>query len=81
MSEDEAFAMIRTALAAVRPELADEVRRDSDIAGEGMLDSLDVMAFLFELEQLHGRKIEAIDENFRDFTVPRLIEELVADGG
>lgn len=79
MSEDEALTMIRRAMATLRPDLAPEIGPASDIAGEGMLDSLDVMAFLFELEQLHGRKIAAIDENFRDFRVSRLVEELVAD--
>ena len=78
MTAEDAFQMICSAVRAIRPELADQVSRDGDLAGEGMLDSLDVMAFLFELEQLNGRRIDTIDENFSDFLVERLIDELVS---
>ena len=78
MTADEALEMIRAAVRAVQPDLAERVAPDVDLTGEGMLDSLDVMAFLFELEQLHGRRIEAIDENFSDFRVEHLIAELVS---
>lgn len=77
MNAEMALEMIRSAVGAVQPELAGQVMADSDLA-EGMLDSLDMMAFLFELEQLNGRRIAAIDENFSDFRVTRLIAELVA---
>ena len=72
MTAEDAFQMICSAVRAIRPELADQVSRDGDLAGEGMLDSLDVMAFLFELEQLNGRRIET-EMGFDEHDLARLI--------
>ena len=77
MTQDEAFAMIRSALDATKPDLAGKVSEATHLIADGILDSLDSMNFLFELETLHGSKLSVIDETFDDFRVTRLIEILV----
>jgi acyl carrier protein len=50
-----------------------------DLIGEGVIDSLDAMMFLFELEKIVGHRITTIDETYTDFTVGGLATALVDD--
>ncbi|MCB9992215.1 MAG: acyl carrier protein [Hyphomicrobiaceae bacterium] len=74
MTENEAFELIKKALDETAAGLSAKVTMDSHLTKDEIVDSLDSMNFLFELEQLLGHKIEAIDETFDDFRVKRLIE-------
>lgn len=73
MTDDDALAMIREALNTVTPGSGDKVTAETDLQKDEILDSLDLMNFLFELEQKCGRKLEEIDEEFDDYQVSRLI--------
>lgn len=77
MTREEAFSMIRKALDATSPKASEKVSETTDLIGEGILDSLDSMNFLFELETLHGARLAAIDESFNDFRVTVLIDILM----
>lgn len=72
MTEAEAIEHIVAAVTKVAPTKAKLVTPGSDLIGEGVLDSLDVMSFLFELEKRLGKKLTVIDESFTEFTVPKL---------
>ncbi len=74
MSEEEAFSLIQQALDKTGAGLAGKVDMSSHLVNDGIVDSLDSMNFLFELEQLTGKRLEEIDEKFNDFRVSRLIE-------
>ena len=76
MTRDQAFSMIQQALERTADGLSGKVGHDTHLTEDKIIDSLDSMNFLFELEQLHGSKIEEIDETFNDFRVSRLIEIL-----
>jgi len=76
MTDEEALQMIQSAVAKVAPSKAGLVGGETNLLGDGVLDSLDVMSFLFEIEQRLGKKLTAIDEGFNDFRVVRLIEIL-----
>lgn len=78
MTRDEALAMIKQALEKTSPGISVNVSEGTHLVDDKILDSLEVMNFLFELEQLRGSQIEAIDETFDDFRVSRLIEILTA---
>jgi acyl carrier protein len=79
MTRAEAYSLIREALAEVSPAAAAKLTEECHLVKDGLVDSLDGMNFLFELEQRLGHKIEAIDEDFDDFRVSRLIEILVGE--
>lgn len=74
MTEDEAFDLIRQALEKTGAGLGARAQAGSHLIEDGILDSLDSMNFLFELEQLRGKRFDEIDETFNDFRVSRLIE-------
>lgn len=78
MTNDEALAMIKTALNEVSSGAGDKVDMDTHLVEDEVLDSLDVMNFLFELEQAKGAQIEGIDESFEDFRVSRIVELMTA---
>lgn len=78
MTNDEAFGLIKEALEQVSPGSAARVSEDSHLSEDEILDSLDLMNFLFELEHLNGGKIEAIDESYEDFRVSSLIKLLTS---
>ncbi|MEQ1714393.1 MAG: hypothetical protein ABL907_00175 [Hyphomicrobium sp.] len=74
MTDQDAMTLIQDALKKVAPAKALLVNSDTNLISDGILDSLDVMSFLFEVEQRLGHKMTAIDETFSDFRVSRLIE-------
>jgi len=76
MTEEQALAMIKAALEKTTPGLSGKVTPDVHLIKDKVIDSLDSMNFLFELEQLNGGSLDAIDETFDDFRVVRLIEIL-----
>lgn len=76
MTHDEALSLIKDALEKTKAGVADKITPDVDLIKDKIIDSLDSMNFLFELEQLHGSQLDAIDETFDDFRVSRLIEIL-----
>ncbi len=78
MTKDEAFKMIQSALDKVKPGSGAKATMASHLVDDGFVDSLDSMNFLFELENLNGGRLEAIDDTFNDFRVERLVEILVA---
>ncbi|MEM8751964.1 MAG: hypothetical protein AAGF90_03210 [Pseudomonadota bacterium] len=78
MTNDEALSMIRSALDKVSPGAGEKVSMDTHLVEDDVLDSLDVMNFLFELEQEKGGQIEGIDESFEDFRVSRIVELMAA---
>lgn len=74
MTEDEALGHIKNALDATMAGLSEKVSVDSHLTDDGIIDSLDSMNFLFELETVLGKKLTAIDEQFNDFRVKKLVE-------
>lgn len=78
MTEVEAYQLIVGAIAKVAPNKATSVTEDTDLLTDGVLDSLDVMNFLFEIEQRLGRKLTAIDETYNDFRVRSLTKIICA---
>jgi acyl carrier protein len=78
MTEQDALALIRSCVEQVAAGKGDGVTLDTDLVADGLLDSLDVMSFLFELEQALGRKLEAITEEYQDFRVSALVRLLQA---
>jgi acyl carrier protein len=77
MTEPEAFELIITAVTKVAPSRASKVTEETDLLG-GILDSLDIMSFLFEIEQRLDKKLTAIDETYSDFRVRSLITIICA---
>jgi acyl carrier protein len=78
MTEPEAYELILGAVAKVAPSKAAKVTQETDLLAGGILDSLDVMNFLFEVEQRLGKKLTAIDETYSDFRVGSLIRIICA---
>lgn len=78
MTDDQAFAMITDALEKTGKGLSGKVTRETHLTDDKIIDSLDSMNFLFELENVVGHKLSAIDETFDDFRIERLIEILRA---
>ena len=79
MTREEAYTLIRAALEEVAPEAATKLTEASHLLEDDLLDSLDSMNFLFEIEDRLGRKLKAIDEEFSDFRVSRLLEIIVEE--
>jgi acyl carrier protein len=78
MTETEAYQLVLAAITKVAPSKTQKVTEDSDLLSGGILDSLDVMNFLFEVEQRLGRKLTAIDETYNDFRVKSLLNIICA---
>lgn len=70
----DAYAIIIQSLEKASPGASKKVTVDSHLINDEIIDSLDSMSFLFELEELLGKKLDEIDESFSDFRVRRLIE-------
>lgn len=77
MTRDEALGAITKALTATVGDVSVTITEDTDLVGEGVLDSLDSMTFLFELENDLGHKLSAIDENYDDFRVGAIVDIVV----
>jgi acyl carrier protein len=77
MTRDEALERIKKALDTTVGTSADDLTEATDLVGDGLLDSLDSMTFLFELEQDLGTKLEAIDETYEDFRVGAIVDIVV----
>ncbi len=77
-NESDAFKMIKDALNTVSSGAGDSIATSTHLVEDEVLDSLDLMNFLFELEGLNGGKIEAITETFDDYRVERIVEILTA---
>jgi acyl carrier protein len=77
MTRDEALERIKKALDTTVGTSADDITEATDLVGDGLLDSLDSMTFLFELEQDLGTKLEAIDETYEDFRVGAIVDIVV----
>ena len=67
--QDAVFAKIKEALEMTKPGISDKVTMETHLIEDDVLDSLDLMNFMYELETLHGQKIEQIDESFDDYRV------------
>jgi len=79
MTKDDALTMIKQALNEVSSGAGDDITMESDLAKDDILDSLDLMNFLFELEALKGSKIPEITETFDDYRVAKVVEFLTKD--
>lgn len=74
MTHEQAYALIVKALQQAVPGASlDGLRPEVHLVKDGIIDSLDSMAFLYELEKLCG-DIDEIGEDFNDFRVARLTE-------
>jgi hypothetical protein len=78
MTEADALAMIKSAVHEVKPGAGEQLTLESDLVTDEILDSLDVMAFLFEIETMRGAKFVEINETYADFRVSTLIQMLMA---
>lgn len=78
LSNEAALELIRAALEKTKTGLSLKIDESTDLIKDKVIDSLDSMNFLFELEELHGAQLDAIDETFDDFRVSRLVEILQA---
>lgn len=74
MTDDEALALIRRAIEKVSPGAAARISKDTDLVRDAIVDSLDIMNFIFQLEKMVGFKIDEIAEDFTDFRVSTLID-------
>ena len=80
MERSEAISTIGAALVSSGAiDDADTLQEGVDLIGDGLIDSLDAMMFLFELEKGLGHKIATIDESYQDFTVRGLADAIIAD--
>lgn len=66
MTQDEALSMIKEAVNIASSGAGDKITIETHLSEEDILDSLDLMTFLFELEGLYGKSIPGIDERFED---------------
>lgn len=73
MTDDEALGLVRDALDKTVPGAGTKVDMSTDLVADGILDSLDVMNFLFEVEQTLGHRLTAIAEDHTDFRVSTLV--------
>jgi len=78
MSNEEALELIKAALEKTKAGLSSKIDANTHLIKDKVIDSLDSMNFMFELEELHGAQLDAIDETFDDYRVSRLIEILQA---
>jgi acyl carrier protein len=76
MTHQEAFAMIVQALEKAVPGSSDKVTIETHLVSDGIIDSLDLMAFLYELEHDCGDSLDEINDEFKDYRVVRLVEML-----
>ncbi|MBM7069031.1 hypothetical protein [Actibacterium sp. 188UL27-1] len=77
-AETTAFKNVKTALDIASPGASDKVTMDSHLVDDGVLDSLDLMTFMFELEDVHGSKLEQVTETFDDYRVKTIVGFMVA---
>jgi len=73
-AKDEILQILVACVEKVTRKKANDLHIDTQLIDDGILDSLDAMAFLFEFETRLGSKLDAIDEDFDDFRVGRLVE-------
>ncbi len=71
---EDPFSIILLALEEVKVGSSYNVNFDSHLRQDGILDSLDLMSFLFRLECKLGYQLPQIDESFEDFRVKTLIK-------
>lgn len=79
MTQENAFDLIRKAANEVADGAGDRLTMESHLLEDDVFDSLDLMNFMFELEELLGRKIEEVTEDFTDFRVKALIGFITKD--
>jgi acyl carrier protein len=78
MTREEAFEVVKSAVAAVVPDFDGEITQETHLTDEDVIDSLDSMNLLFELEEKLGKKLVKIDEDFEDYKVSTLVDIIVA---
>lgn len=74
MTQDDALSMIKEAVNIASSGAGDKITIDTHLSEEDILDSLDLMTFLFELEGLYGKSIPGIDEGFEDYKVKTIAD-------
>jgi len=73
MDETAAYKLVTDAIVKVAPAQAGKISMTTDLLADGVLDSLDIMSFLFEIEEKLGKKLSAIDETYSDFRVSSIV--------
>lgn len=76
MTSNDALQMIKNALDIVSPGVGETISMETELQKDDVLDSLDLMNFLFELEHLNGSKIEQISETHEDYRVSTIVSFL-----
>ena len=74
MTEDATLLLIKDSLNKVAEGVGDRVTPETDLVAEEIVDSLDLMNFLFEVEQSLGSKLTAITEDYDDYRVASLMK-------
>lgn len=75
MTQEQALELIKQALLKAVPKApVQALQPHTHLIKEGVIDSLDSMAFLYELEALCGGSLPEITEEFSDFRVQTLVE-------
>jgi acyl carrier protein len=78
MTDDDALKMVKEAIEIAASGSSKKVNMDTHLSEEEILDSLDLMTFLFELEGLNGKPIDGIDEGFDDYRVKTIVGLMTA---
>jgi hypothetical protein len=75
MTQDQALELIKQALLKAVPKAkVSHLQLQDHLIKDGIIDSLDSMAFLYELEALCSEPLKSIDDQFSDFRIGRLVE-------
>ena len=74
MQESTAIKLIQDAINRVTPGRGDQISLENDLIRDKILDSLEIMNFLFELENILGENIDEIDETYNDFRIDSLVK-------
>ncbi len=74
MTEDATLLLIRDSLNKVAEGAGDKITPETDLVAEEIVDSLDLMNFLFEVEQTLGTKLTAVTEDYDDYRVSSLMK-------
>ena len=81
MTEDPRLASVRDWLLSRKPELADlDLDFDFDLIENRIIDSLSFLEFVFFLEELTGRELQATAETVNAFRSLHSIQKEILDG-
>jgi len=76
MDKNEALGLIIECVAIVNPLAAELVNEKSNLIGDGILDSLDAMTFVFNIEKKLGKKLKSISSEGSAFSVTDILRDI-----